>query len=247
MTSLLGRLLGLFPKSVRREDLFTEAVARLFETNPRLCLDWLRDAGIVSDGGESAGTRVIVQTQKWLRSTDAVQQARRADLFIEVRHSSRSDDNRIDPEAVIIESKIGSRERHDQLKSYAEHLEGMIGFARRTLVYITRAYDPKDKNKILSTVGETIHFKQLRWQDFHHFLDEQVDGDALVEEVKAFMEEQGMARSNRFSTTDLATLGHGAGFRDSDRDARWGSESAAAETHRTPPQARVCRPSGDSG
>lgn len=206
MTDLLSRLLFLFPKRIPREDLFTEAVARLFERNPRLCLDWLRDAGLISPGEESDGARVIVQTQKWLRPADANQQARRADLFIEVHHSTRAEDHRNSPEVVIIESKIGSREGHDQLKSHAEHLEGMTEFARRTLVYITRAYDPKDKNKILSTVGETIHFKQLRWQDFYHFLDEEVDGDALVEEVKAFMEEQGMARSNRFSTTDLATL-----------------------------------------
>ena len=40
MASLLGRLLRLFPESVPLEDLFTEAVARLFEMRPRLCLTW---------------------------------------------------------------------------------------------------------------------------------------------------------------------------------------------------------------
>ena len=38
MTNLLGRLVRLFPESVPLEDLFTEAVARLFETRPVLCL-----------------------------------------------------------------------------------------------------------------------------------------------------------------------------------------------------------------
>jgi hypothetical protein len=48
VTSLLGRLLRLFPERVRLEDLFTEAVARVFETNPQLCLAWLEHAGIVT-------------------------------------------------------------------------------------------------------------------------------------------------------------------------------------------------------
>jgi hypothetical protein len=38
VTSLLGKLSLLFPESVRLEDLFTEAVARLFERRPDLCL-----------------------------------------------------------------------------------------------------------------------------------------------------------------------------------------------------------------
>jgi hypothetical protein len=212
MTNLLSRLLFLFPERVPHEDLFTEAVARVFERNPQLCLDWLSQAELISVGDEPGNARVAVQTQKWLHPTDANQQARRADFFIEVSHPSRGEDDRTDTEVVIIESKIGSGEGHDQLKSNAEHLEGMTWYARRTLAYITRAYDSKDTNEILSTVGESIRFKQLRWHDFYRFLDEEVDGDALVEEVKAFMEEQGMATSNRFSTTDLATLPGMSGF-----------------------------------
>lgn len=48
MTSLLGRLLRLFPESVPLEDLFTEAVARLFETRPQLCLAWLEEIGLLT-------------------------------------------------------------------------------------------------------------------------------------------------------------------------------------------------------
>lgn len=48
MTSLLGRLLRLFPESVPLEDLFTEAVARLFETRPQLCLEWLNATGLLT-------------------------------------------------------------------------------------------------------------------------------------------------------------------------------------------------------
>ena len=48
MTSLLGRLLPLFIGVRRVEDLFTEAVARLFERRLEHCLSWLGSLGFVS-------------------------------------------------------------------------------------------------------------------------------------------------------------------------------------------------------
>ncbi len=45
MSSLLGRLVRLFPDSVPLEDLFTETVARLFERRPQLCLAWVVEGG----------------------------------------------------------------------------------------------------------------------------------------------------------------------------------------------------------
>lgn len=54
-------------------------------------------------------------------------------------------------------------------------------------------------------MGENVRFEQLRWHDFYRLLLT-VEKDALVEEVMAFMEEQGMARSYRFSPTDLIAL-----------------------------------------
>jgi len=82
----------------------------------------------------------------------------------------------------------------------------MKGFGRKTLLYITRAYDPKDEVEIPSSLQKTIHFKQLRWHDFYRFLDGSGEEDALVEEVKSFMREQGMASSYHFSVADLAAL-----------------------------------------
>jgi hypothetical protein len=55
VSSLLGRVLRLFPESVPLEDLFTEVVARLFETRPQLCLAWLEDIGLLTSGTVSAG------------------------------------------------------------------------------------------------------------------------------------------------------------------------------------------------
>jgi hypothetical protein len=104
---------------------------------------------------------------------------------------------------VMIESKIGSWEGQEQLRRYAEHLDRMTG-TRKTLVYITRAYDPKSEEKILAGT-RNANFRQLRWRDFYKFLQKS-EKDALVEEVMLFMEEQGMSRSHRLSTIDLMAL-----------------------------------------
>jgi hypothetical protein len=106
----------------------------------------------------------------------------------------------------MVEWKIGASEGQGQLRRYAEHLGRMEGFGDRTLLYITRAYDPKDGNDILSGLADNVRFEQLRWHDFYRFLRERAEKDALVEEVMAFIEEQGMAAGYRFSSADLMAL-----------------------------------------
>ncbi|MDP9487685.1 MAG: PD-(D/E)XK nuclease family protein, partial [Actinomycetota bacterium] len=127
-------------------------------------------------------------------------------MFVEVRRSPesrRAEDGAA--EAVMIESKIGSPEGKGQLRKYDEYLAGMEGYGRKTLLYVTRRDDPKTRDGILSGLGGNVRFQQLRWHDFHRFLDG-AEGDVLTEEVKVFMAEQGMSRSNRFSAADLAAL-----------------------------------------
>lgn len=204
MTSLLGRLLRLFPESVPLEDLFTEAVARLFEARPRLCLDWLEEVGLLTRAGQEY---IRVTSQRKFVALEHHDTDSRPDLMIEVYRSSAEEtvEDGAVADVVMIESKIGSREGLEQLRRYAEHLEGMTDFSSKVLVYITRGHDPKDSGEILSDLSGDISFKQLRWHDFYRFL-QTVEKDALVEEVMAFMEEQGMARSYRFTTTDLIAL-----------------------------------------
>ncbi len=127
MTSLLSKLLGRFRNQIRREDLFTEAVARLFERDPRLCLEWLRNEGLISPGfAGTDGWRMHVQTQKPLVVTNTLASPGIADMFIEVRRASRPRDAEVGvaAEAVMIESKIGSWEGKGQLRKYAEYLQG---------------------------------------------------------------------------------------------------------------------------
>ena len=210
MTGLLGRLLPLFTGPRRVEDLFTEAVARLFERRPDLCLGWLEEAGLLSGGRTpmQEGTRVRVSTQRRLVSLDHHDTDSRPDLLIEVRTPAAegADDGEAVVDAVMVESKIGSTEGRDQLRRYAEHLDAMGGFGGKTLAYVTRAHDPKDEDGILAGLDVPVTFKQLRWHDFYRFLHKRVEKDAMVEEVMLFMEEQGMAKSYRFSTADLAAL-----------------------------------------
>ena len=208
MTSLLGRLLRLFPESVPLEDLFTEAVARLFEIRPQLCLEWLEEAELISPRAVGqVQEHVRVSSQRTFAALENHDTDSRPDLLIEVFRSSGEEPAEEEPggDVVMVESKIGSGEGPQQLRRYAEHLEKMQDFDSKTLLYITRSYDPKEQDEILSGFDEDVIFKQLRWHDFYRFLTT-VEKDTLLEEVMIFMEEQGMARSYRFSTTDLMAL-----------------------------------------
>jgi hypothetical protein len=205
LTSLLGRLLPLFTGSRRVEDLFTEAVARLFERRPGLCLSWLDGLDLIATVSGEGQRYIRVTTQKSFVALDEHGSGSRPDLIVEVHHTVEDAELESPIEVVMVESKISSWEGPEQLRRYAEHLDGMTDFGNKTLLYVTRAYHPRDEEKILSGMGENVRFEQLRWHDFYRFL-QTVETDALVEEVMLFMEEQGMARSYRFSATDLMAL-----------------------------------------
>lgn len=205
MTSLLSRLSKLFPESVPLEDLFTEAIARLFERRPDLGLTWLREEGALpSARTENPGEEIVrVSSQRPFNSLEYHETASRPDLLIEVYRTSEEDDAAAN--VVMLESKIGSGEGEGQLRRYAEHLHNMSGFDNRTLLYVTRGYDPKEPDEIVSGLDDKVRFEQLRWHDFYRFLH-QAEPDALVEEVMAFMQENGMARGYRFSASYVIRL-----------------------------------------
>jgi len=205
LTSLFGRLLPLFVGARRVEDLFTEAVARLFERRPGLCLSWLDNLDLITPVSGEAQRYIRVTTQKSFMALDEHGSGSRPDLIVEVQHVVEDVEMESSIEVVMVESKIGSWEGSEQLRRYAQHLNEMTGVGKKTLLYVTRGYDPKDEEEILLDIGENVCFEQLRWHDFYRFL-QTVEKDALVEKVMAFMEEQGMARSNRFSTADLMAL-----------------------------------------
>lgn len=203
MTSLLGRLLPLFIGPQRVEDLFTEAVARLFERRPELCLSWMDELGLITPASEEDQRHINVSTQKSFVALEEHGMGSRPDLIVEVHHAVEDAESESVKDVVMIESKLGSWEGQEQLKRYAEHLGRMTGM-KKHLIYITHAYDPKEEEDILAN-AQGVGFRQLRWHDFYTFL-QKVESDVLIEEVMAFMEEQGMAKSFRFSATDLMAL-----------------------------------------
>lgn len=212
MTSLLGRILHSFPNSLQRENLFTEAVAHLFEMRQQLCLTWLKEEKLIGLVGtkEVAQEYTDIVTQKWFAPLENHgNKASQVDLFIRVHRileESFGADDAV-PDVVMVESKIDSREGEGQLRRYAEHLDRMANVGSKTLVYITRRFDPKAPEKITDGL-DSVEFKRLHWHDFYRFLaalDDKQE-DALVKEVLAFMEEEGMARVGRFSMMDLMAL-----------------------------------------
>jgi hypothetical protein len=146
-------MLRLFPESVPLEDLFTEAVARLFETRPELCVAWLREVGALPPGREAAGggARVRTRLQKWLGNLDHREAASRVDLMIEVLWPPEGGaaGSAAPADVVVVESKVGSREGEGQLRRCAEHLHGMEGYGSKALLYVTRGYDPKEASRSL--------------------------------------------------------------------------------------------------
>ncbi len=176
MTSLLGRLLPLFVGPRRVEDLFTEAVARLFERHPELCLSWLDDLGLITPVSPEDQRYIRVTTQKTFVALDEHDRGSRPDLIVKVHQTVEHTEPENSVEVVMIESKIGSIEGEDQLQRYAGHLSDMSG-KKKTLVYITRAYDPKVDTEITSKL-DNVQFKQLRWHDFYRFLHS-TEKDAL--------------------------------------------------------------------
>lgn len=84
MTSLLGRLLPLFAGARRVEDLFTEAVARLFERRPALCLSWLDELGLIAQTAERERKYLRVATQRTFSPLDEHDRGSRPDLVLEV-------------------------------------------------------------------------------------------------------------------------------------------------------------------
>ncbi|MGK7931271.1 MAG: hypothetical protein AB4041_07530 [Microcystaceae cyanobacterium] len=99
---------------------------------------------------------------------------------------------------------INLLETHDYLEAYI--------YSQRTYsalhnhIYITRDFDPKDESEIFENLqNPTVHFKQLRWYQFHQFLITQAD-TFLIRETIDFMEENTMAHNNQFSSLDILTL-----------------------------------------
>ena len=195
--SLFSRLLKLHGGIIPLEDFFTELVAHLFSTNKEILYAWLKYLDLPDMDADFDA--VSVSTQQTFKGLPHHDSDSRPDLVIELVGGCKQD-------IIFIESKIGSKEGCQQLSRYAEILDAIPDFHNRLLVYITRDFDPKDREGVFKEIpNSSVRFKQVRWHQFYQFLTSQVE-TMLTEEIIKFMQIHQMAHNNQFSSIDVIAL-----------------------------------------
>ncbi|MBD2346345.1 PD-(D/E)XK nuclease family protein [Anabaena subtropica] len=159
--SLFKNLLNLHSSSKPLEDFFTEIIAYFLSINTDILIDWLKYHSIIS---EENYININILTQKYYEPLDNHDYGSQPDIVIELTSETNTD-------VILIESKIAATEGDRQLQRYAEILSNLSYPKRRSLIYITRDYDPKESKKILpDSLCTKISFHQLRWYQFHSYL-----------------------------------------------------------------------------
>lgn len=201
----LNGLLRLHSSKVPLEDFFTEVLAGILRHHPALGIAWLTDMGVMPEYS-SPSELVSVSTQRRLVKLEDHALASRPDLELKLRTPER--DNHL----IFIESKVGSHEGVDQLWRYADHLLNTESYEHKTLIYVTRNYDPKEHSAVLEGI-ESVGFVQSRWSDFNRVLTayerklaEQGKDSELAREVLGFMEAHGMEQQNRLSASEVSAM-----------------------------------------
>ena len=178
------------------EDYLTEIFAHVLRKRKDIFLKMLKKFEI-SNLNELG--RYNVKTQKTFSKINDQHSDSRLDIFIELIDQK---------EIIIFESKIGSGEGYEQLKKYAKQLESFVDSENKVLIYITRDYDPKNKDNIFSECKnkDNLKFKPIRWYEMYNFLNKYKKNDPLIEEVLKFMEENNLAVNNQFTNVDVLSM-----------------------------------------
>lgn len=200
MPSLFNTLLRLQSRHTDRtplEDYFTELFAYLLQDAPDILAAFIRRFGLTRLPGPVVAS---VQTQVRYNRLEEHDSGSRPDLVLQVESAGEVG-------LVFIESKLGSKEMQGQLQRYAEHLANHPGLQERTLVFITRDYEPKKAADVLANVPDMgICFVQLRWYDVYLFLTRNYAKNWLAREVGRFMEKNRMTQNVQFNPIDLLAL-----------------------------------------
>jgi hypothetical protein len=191
--SLFGNLFRLHSDEHRRlEDFHSEIVAHVLASDSELTLRWLQELGVTELHGAD---EIAVSTQQAFESIEGLHTTgSKPDVTIRVRKGSRV-------EVVFIESKVGSEESQGQLSKYMDQLRALPGVDRRSLVFVTRDYEPKEL-----LLDKTVEFFPTRWSDFYHFLRTLESPSDTILELLKFMKENNMSQSNRFTPIELLAL-----------------------------------------
>ncbi len=193
---LFSNLLSLYSSRVPEEDFFTEVVGWLLDKNRDILFSWLKESLNI----ETHYSHYLVNTQVRFDKLESHITASRPDLMITLHDDEGTD-------YVMIESKLGSREGHDQLPRYADQLAERFPDGRnKYLVYFTRNYDPKDVKSVTNKLKPDVIFKQFRWHEFYSFLQKQKPSSPFLEEILEFMRKKNMAKIERITPATLSAI-----------------------------------------
>ncbi len=190
--SLFTNLLNLHSENKPLEDFFTEIIAYFLDINHDILIAWLKHESIICDENEIT---INLSTQESYQPLKHHHSGSKPDIVIKLEHYTQTD-------IIFIESKIGSTEGWEQLQRYAEILSSLSYPQQRTLVYITRDYEPKEE---IQKLTPNVKFFQLRWYQFYSFL-KKYETDTLAKEILTFMEIHRMSHNNQLSPVDLLTM-----------------------------------------
>jgi hypothetical protein len=200
MASLFNTLLRLQSRHTDRtplEDYFTELFAYLLQDAPEILTGLLLRFGLTRLPGQVFAR---VDTQVSYGQLEGHDRDSRPDMVLRLEAGDQIG-------LLFIESKIGSTEGPKQLRRYAEQLAAQPKIAERTLVYITRDYEPKDASKLLRGFDAgAVRFIQLRWYEVYYFLKKTFTSHWLAREVCRFMEKNRMEQALQFNPADLLAL-----------------------------------------
>lgn len=179
--SIFNRLYSYRPQENRlqEENFFTEAFVGVMEREPEL----LKEVFRYLTGQEAKHVEISSQVSYPSAMT------RDGNIRPDITIRGRDEDGGW--HIVFVESKLGSKERADQLNEYGEVLLNERGKSK-TIVYITQFSDE------LKTISpeKGISLKQRRWYEIYHFLINQRELEEkennLLGELIKFMEELDM-------------------------------------------------------
>lgn len=178
----------------RDENYFAKIVAHLLNTFPEILYAWLKDIDDTSEYRSLLAKREVYYPP--LLDLDH-KEASRIDIQIESQNREL---------LIFIEAKIDALENLDQLRRYAEQLDRQKA-DKKILLYVTRQVFPKfQKTEVCQRIpGSNVIFEHVDWDTLHQVLQAQPK-NTLVDEVIAFMYEQGMGPNKNLTREYGANL-----------------------------------------
>lgn len=104
-----------------------------------------------------------------------------------------------DNSIILIECKIESTERKNQLNDYLKILK-KSDKENRWLIYLTKYYE----TKILKNEGSNITYINYKWWDIYNLIKNH--HNPFTQQLKIFLKENNIAMNKNFSTIDLISL-----------------------------------------